>query len=147
MDRLNGKNIRTKTHHAGTSEGAKARPGVGIGEILPRSDVLGLEDEATVPGVPCSIRRSVASAKAVTTHCGVGGDFAEAGGGDKFHDSGALLWLCFDLPYHLPKNLWVNVAIKLISISNPIMASSAANITNGLCRFVSWLRAGKKPRP
>ena len=55
---------------------------MGIGEILPRSDVLGLEDEATVPGVPCSILRSVASAKAVKTHRGVGGDFADAGEGN-----------------------------------------------------------------
>jgi hypothetical protein len=46
QDRLNGKNIRTKTHHAGTSEGARLN-GEGIGEILPRSDVLGLDDEAT----------------------------------------------------------------------------------------------------
>jgi len=31
--------------------GSEARPGVGIGEIQPRSDVLGLEDEATWQGV------------------------------------------------------------------------------------------------
>src|SRR5438270_10615914 len=31
--------------------GSEARPGVGIGEIRPRSDVLGLEDEATRPSV------------------------------------------------------------------------------------------------
>ena len=37
-----------KPLHAGANEGAKARPGAGIGEILPRSNVLGLEDEATV---------------------------------------------------------------------------------------------------
>ncbi len=37
-----------KTTHAGTREGARHRPGVGIGEIRPRSAVLGLEDEATV---------------------------------------------------------------------------------------------------
>ncbi|SRR6266568_8469551 len=48
---------------------------------------------------------------------------------------------------YFPKNRWVKVAIKLISMSSPIMASAAANITNGLCRFVSLLRLGKKPRP
>jgi hypothetical protein len=37
-----------KPFHAGANEGAKARSGVGIGEILPRSYVLGSEDEATV---------------------------------------------------------------------------------------------------
>ena len=31
--------------------GSEARPGEGIGEIQPRSDVLGLEDEATWQGV------------------------------------------------------------------------------------------------
>src|SRR5947209_1264486 len=31
--------------------GSEARPGEGIGEIRPRSDVLGLEDEATWQGV------------------------------------------------------------------------------------------------
>src|SRR5947209_8856667 len=31
--------------------GSEARSGVGIGEIRPRSDVLGLEDEATGQGV------------------------------------------------------------------------------------------------
>ncbi len=43
-----GKIYEQTTAHAGANEGAKARPGVGIGEILPRSYVLGLEDEATV---------------------------------------------------------------------------------------------------
>lgn len=40
-----------KPFHAGANEGAKARPGVGIGEILPSSYVLALEDEATVQGM------------------------------------------------------------------------------------------------
>ncbi len=35
--------------------------------------------------------------------------------------------------HHLPKNRWVNVAIKLISINSPTTASNAAIITKGLC--------------
>src|SRR5947209_3619650 len=49
--------------------------------------------------------------------------------------------------YHFPKNLWVNVAIKLISMISPTIASSAANITSGLCKFVSLLRLVKNQRP
>ncbi|SRR6266496_673568 len=49
---------------AGTNEGARLN-GEGIGEIQLCSFVLGLEDEAALPGIPCSILRSVASAKAV----------------------------------------------------------------------------------
>ena len=41
-------------HHAGTSEEARLS-GEGIGDMLPRSSMLGLEDEGTVPGDPCSI--------------------------------------------------------------------------------------------
>jgi hypothetical protein len=49
--------------------------------------------------------------------------------------------------YYLPKKRCVKVAIKLTSISKPITASAAAYTTNGLCKFVSLLMLGKKPRP
>ena len=45
---------------------------------------------------------------------------------------------------YLPKNLCVNVAIKLISIKSPITASIAANAVTGLLN-ANW--PGRKPRP
>jgi hypothetical protein len=38
---------------------------------------------------------------------------------------------------YFPKNLWVNVAIKLISINRPTTASTAANRAYGSPRVIS----------
>src|SRR5436309_9794061 len=67
-------------NHAGTSEGARLN-GEGIGDILPRSSVLGLEDEATVSGVHAvyvarSLRRMPLQHRAEWA-----GDFFDAGRG------------------------------------------------------------------
>src|SRR3989440_7216036 len=45
---------------------------------------------------------------------------------------------------YLPKNRWVNVAMKLISINRPVTASNAASAVTGLLRAKG---PGRKPRP
>src|SRR5260370_41632040 len=49
-----------------------------------------------------------------------------------------------NVSFHLPKNRWVNVAMKLISMKRPTTASRAARAVTG---SLSAKGPGKKPRP
>jgi hypothetical protein len=125
--------VAAVAYHAGTSEGARLN-GVGIGEILPRSYVLGLEDEATVPGVHAVYVARSLRRKPVPHIAEWAGDFSDVGEGI----SNSVLAVPYSLCKHIKKRVnftfYCPVVIFSPCIFKEDLASMPLSVTHLYCK-------------